>query len=197
MSNPVTSTRTAKIGIWDDVSSFPFNGLIDEVRLSSTARSSDWILTSYNNQSSPSSFYNVGAEEIPEVEIISISLLTDGLVELGMAELEATADSSGDIQTVRVDTGPADLDIKSTVFSDGTGHTWALGTTNGDNQVIWEFSPDGSEWTIFEAADTPYLLASNVAQGATQDVYFRITMPTSSSSDEQFSATITILATAP
>lgn len=131
------------------------------------------------------------------VPVVSISLLTDGSVELGMAELGETADSLGDVQTVKVDTGPADLNIKSTVFSDGIGNTWALGTTNGDNQVIWKFSPDGSSWNIFEAADMPYLLASNVAENTTQDLYFRITMPTSSSSEEEFSATVTILATEP
>ncbi len=40
-----------------------FNGIIDEVRISNTARSADWIQTSYNNQSSPSTFYGVGSEE--------------------------------------------------------------------------------------------------------------------------------------
>jgi len=42
--------------------------LIDEVRVSNTARSYDWIRTSYNNQSNPGAidfpgFYTVGAEE--------------------------------------------------------------------------------------------------------------------------------------
>jgi len=40
-----------------------FHGTIDEVRISSTARSAGWILTSYNNQSSPATFYSLGAEE--------------------------------------------------------------------------------------------------------------------------------------
>jgi hypothetical protein len=37
------------------------NGYIDEVRISNSVRSLDWIKTSYNNQSDPSSFYSVGA----------------------------------------------------------------------------------------------------------------------------------------
>ncbi len=37
-----------------------YNGLMDEVRISNTARSADWIVTEYNNQSSPSTFYTVG-----------------------------------------------------------------------------------------------------------------------------------------
>jgi hypothetical protein len=40
-----------------------FHGMIDEVRLSSIARSSAWISTEYNNQNNPSGFYSVGAEE--------------------------------------------------------------------------------------------------------------------------------------
>ncbi len=41
----------------------PFDGDIDEVRISDAARSADWILTEYNNQSDPPSFYTVGPEE--------------------------------------------------------------------------------------------------------------------------------------
>ncbi len=39
-----------------------FNGLIDEFRFSTTARTANWITTEYNNQSSPGSFYAVGNE---------------------------------------------------------------------------------------------------------------------------------------
>lgn len=40
-----------------------FNGNADEVRISDTVRSSDWIKTEYNNQSSPSTFYSLGGLE--------------------------------------------------------------------------------------------------------------------------------------
>lgn len=40
-----------------------FDGIVDEVRVSSSARSSDWIQTEYNNQNSTSTFYTIGAEE--------------------------------------------------------------------------------------------------------------------------------------
>ncbi len=39
-----------------------WNGLIDEVQLSSTARSADWIATEYANDSSPGAFYSVSTE---------------------------------------------------------------------------------------------------------------------------------------
>lgn len=40
-----------------------FNGLMDEVNVLNTALTSHWIKTEYNNQSSPSTFYSIGAEQ--------------------------------------------------------------------------------------------------------------------------------------
>ena len=40
-----------------------YDGTIDEVRISTVGRSGGWVLTEYNNQSSPSTFYTIGAEE--------------------------------------------------------------------------------------------------------------------------------------
>jgi len=43
--------------------SMGFNGIADEVRLSSTARSPAWIAAEFANQSSPATFYEVGPEQ--------------------------------------------------------------------------------------------------------------------------------------
>ncbi len=53
--------RKLEVGAVDvgGVPSTFFNGVIDEVRLSNIARSADWIVTEYNNQNSPSTFYTV------------------------------------------------------------------------------------------------------------------------------------------
>lgn len=40
-----------------------WDGSLDEIRISNTARSAGWIKTAYNNQNSPSSFYTVHEEE--------------------------------------------------------------------------------------------------------------------------------------
>jgi len=131
---------------------------------------------------------------------VSISLTTDGAIDfgiLGLSETENTTPSGlNDIQTISVDTGPVNLDIRSTVFSDN-GNSWSLGTTNGADQVKWEFSPEATTWNTFFAPNTLYDLANNVAQANTQDVYFRLTMPTSTSSNNEHSSQITIVATAP
>lgn len=41
----------------------PFDGLIDDMQISSVARSADWVRTAYTNQHAPAEFYAVGAEE--------------------------------------------------------------------------------------------------------------------------------------
>jgi Concanavalin A-like lectin/glucanases superfamily/Domain of unknown function (DUF2341) len=43
---------------------FDFGGYIDEVRVSSSVRSADWVTAEYNNQSSPSTFYSMGTENV-------------------------------------------------------------------------------------------------------------------------------------
>ncbi|MHA2165849.1 MAG: DUF2341 domain-containing protein, partial [Candidatus Hodarchaeales archaeon] len=41
-----------------------YDGKIDETRISNISRSSDWIITGYNNQDDPNGFYSVGSNEI-------------------------------------------------------------------------------------------------------------------------------------
>jgi hypothetical protein len=49
----------------------PFNGPIDEVRVSNTARSADWLSTEYNNQNSPASFETIGSNQTnPNIAIV-------------------------------------------------------------------------------------------------------------------------------
>jgi hypothetical protein len=54
----VSNTKNVALG------SNSFIGNLDEVRISSTARSGDWIKTKYNNQKTPSSFISVDPEEL-------------------------------------------------------------------------------------------------------------------------------------
>jgi len=130
----------------------------------------------------------------------SISMTTNGAVAFETLALEATEDTTSgginDVETVSVDTGPADLDVRSTTFAEGS-NIWTLDTSNGSNQVHWEFSKDGSAWTTFALADTPCVLDTNVAEGQTRDLYLRLTMPTLTDSYDQYSSTVTIVASVP
>lgn len=132
---------------------------------------------------------------------VSISITSDGSVAFGTQALDSTHDTTSsdlnDIETVSVDTGPADLDIKSTDFSDTGSNTWTLSTGNGTNQVHFEYSKDGTNWSSFSTADTNYIFDTNVAQSDTRNIYLRLTTPTTTGSYDQHSATVTIIASTP
>lgn len=55
--------------------------IIDEVRVSSVARSANWLLTEYNNQSSPGTFVVEGTPETPGGGILKINNETAGAVD--------------------------------------------------------------------------------------------------------------------
>lgn len=92
-----------------------WNGKIDEVRISHSVRSNDWIKYEYKNQKDPSSFYSIGAEEMSpsspwfdanwqlrkEITINSSRVSSDltefpMLVSITDAELGASAQPNGD-----------------------------------------------------------------------------------------------------
>jgi hypothetical protein len=56
-----TAGAIPQIGTSYDYTSLLMEGLIEEVNLLNTPLSPSWILTEYNNQSSPSTFYTIGA----------------------------------------------------------------------------------------------------------------------------------------
>lgn len=58
---PVNTATTLHIGS-DASQVFTSTSSMDELHLSLTARTTDWILTEYRNQNSPSTFYSVSAE---------------------------------------------------------------------------------------------------------------------------------------
>lgn len=59
-----STSSIVTIGSWyNNTSSFDFTGTIDEVRISNTNRSADWIKTSYNNQNNPSAFFALDSEQ--------------------------------------------------------------------------------------------------------------------------------------
>jgi hypothetical protein len=56
--------QTSTLTIGQDLNTIGrfWNGVIDEVRISSIVRSADWIKTEYNNQSAPSTFLHISVE---------------------------------------------------------------------------------------------------------------------------------------
>lgn len=59
-TNLISTAASTYVG--HDTISSPFNGAIDEARVSSVARSNDWLTTEYNNQNAPGTFETLGTE---------------------------------------------------------------------------------------------------------------------------------------
>jgi hypothetical protein len=58
-----TSNGTMKFGCEPfTTNAANFDGIIDEIHISNSIRSADWIATEYNNQNSPNTFYSISAE---------------------------------------------------------------------------------------------------------------------------------------
>jgi hypothetical protein len=70
------SSPTIKIGNHANGSDDPFDGFIDEVRISSVARSDNWLDTEYNNQSDPDNFFILGPETpATAIDLVSFSAI--------------------------------------------------------------------------------------------------------------------------
>ena len=66
-----TSRDNISIGVGDcSNDAYWFNGSMDEMRITDTALTAGWILTEYNNQSSPGTSYSLGSETLP-VELLN------------------------------------------------------------------------------------------------------------------------------
>jgi Concanavalin A-like lectin/glucanases superfamily/Domain of unknown function (DUF2341) len=62
ISNNFRTDREVQVGQMEG-GGLRLGGTLDEIQLSSTLRSPEWIKTSFNNQSQPQSFYIIGAEQ--------------------------------------------------------------------------------------------------------------------------------------
>jgi len=97
-----SSAQAMSIGWRADVGQY-FDGLLDEIRVSNIARSSDWIATEYNNQSSPATFYSmgsVGQSQSPSA-VTNLTAITSGTqISLSWA---ASTETGGTISEYQVE----------------------------------------------------------------------------------------------
>lgn len=132
---------------------------------------------------------------------VSISLTTNGQINFGIMGLSSSNDTTtsgiNDVEIVRIDTGPARLDIRSSLFDNGQGHQLQFGATPGSETVQWQFSSNSTTWNTFNLANTLYTLSPNLATGNTQPVYFKLFTPTATTSLTSHSSTVTIVASDP
>ncbi|UCE74580.1 MAG: DUF2341 domain-containing protein [Methanomassiliicoccales archaeon] len=88
--------------------SYPWDGSLDEIRVSKVARSEGWINASFANQNSPDTFYTLGHEEI-----ISDSWLYRKTITIDSSQVES------DLSNFPVLISTTDLDVKSKARVDG------------------------------------------------------------------------------
>jgi len=90
-------TVDAELGVLPTVTNLPYDGWIDEVRISSVARSAAWITAEYNNQNSPGAFITMGSESCPSTTPTPTPTPTPSPVPNAPGNLTATAVSSSQI----------------------------------------------------------------------------------------------------
>jgi RHS repeat-associated protein len=100
-SGSLSSGNTITFGFRPDYFQ-PYTGNLDEIRVSTTARSSDWIATEYNNQSSPSTFYSIASADINGLNGSSSPYIvtlwpTNGPITTPVTVLGANFGSSGTV----------------------------------------------------------------------------------------------------
>ncbi|MBP9702465.1 peptidoglycan DD-metalloendopeptidase family protein [Candidatus Woesebacteria bacterium] len=125
-----------------------FNGRIDELRISSTARTSGWITTEYNNQNNPNSFYSSFGTEEPRLDNAdsidttptgisdNLSLLSDG-TNLHLAYVDDETTDQISYRKYSSGSWSASTLVADAASNDDTYPTISLDTTNGDLYVLW------------------------------------------------------------
>jgi len=87
-----------------------WSGLLDELRVSSVARSGGWVNTSFNSMSVPDLFFSVGSEEsVPVAPIVSSPSPLNGTGGVGVSLSELSFmlfDYHGDVMNYSVETSP-------------------------------------------------------------------------------------------
>jgi hypothetical protein len=128
----------------------PFDGIIDEVRLSNLARSAGWISTSYSNQNDPAGFYTSGSLEYFSGPMVLNPSPGDGDVNVSIAttELSFTLDDPDeDYMDYMITTNPPIGSDYVTNTVNGI-HTLPVSGLDYDTTYQWVISvTDGNDVT--------------------------------------------------
>jgi len=128
-----TAFSTNNNPLYISTSAYGLNGYVDEVRISNTSRSANWISTEYNNQNTPGSFYSEDAESpvLASIEANPLNVVAGGSATLITSSVSVStpfADSleSATIQiTGNYDSTEDELDFTDTGLISGS---WASGS---------------------------------------------------------------------
>ncbi len=114
-----------------------FNGKIDEARISSSARSADWIKTEYNNQNSTTTFYTVGTQTM---QVSSITIGNDFTLS-GPATVNAATNNPNLNVTGSVNIGTGSTFIASQSATTTVSGNFSVRGTFTHNNGTLQFTP--------------------------------------------------------
>ncbi|MFW9950626.1 MAG: DUF2341 domain-containing protein, partial [Candidatus Thorarchaeota archaeon] len=149
----------------------PSDVIIEEFRITSNVRSSDWFQTEYNNQKDPNSFYSIGSEELDITPPTYSNLMeSSDPLELGDTEIITinVSDPSG-IKQVKIEFESSNHTMNNTVGNTWQYASWTPSNVDnftytiwmGDNYDNWNFT-SGS----IEVIDTTPPTYSNLIESA-------------------------------
>ena len=144
-TNITESADALRIGSEDGVA--PFNGVLDEIRVSGSVRSEQWIQTEYNNQSATSTFYQVGSATPASAG----TLTANGNFTLGGAG-NVTVDANTDDPTIDIGgdftVGASDVFLQSNTASTTIAGSFTNSGTFTHNGAITWFDANATGKTI-------------------------------------------------
>ena len=122
------------------------DGVVDEVRVETVARSAGWIATEYNNATAPGSFSTLSSEQsYPTALTVTLTGTNEDTPSTG-----TTADS------ILTASGANDIDA---------GAIKGLAITSKTGNGTWQYSTDGASWSNFGAVSASNaLLISSTTQ---------------------------------
>ena len=146
----LSSDRNAVIGGRDTTNTGEFfNGQIDEVRISNTFRSSDYIATSYNNQNSPSTFLSLSdEEEVPDMnepEILDININEGDIIYTSSTTISFTVTDD-----ILVDTVTLNFDNQDIILTGNGDDTYSYEAT-GLEDGVYSFTISANDTSGNEA----------------------------------------------
>jgi len=205
-TNPQTtaiSSRTVNLALGnraEDVgTSYDLHGLLDEARVSNTARSAAWIRASY--ESGRDDLIDFGTEETRPVDISNtppskdFSTVVDGTTywSNGSAPTFPLDDSECFFTLTNNSSGAVDITIKATDFIGGDN--WTLDSSPGVNIVTLKAGKSGDEvgnMLTLTTSEQPFISGL----GASQSKKWEIMLETGTFTDEvEKTSTITLTAT--
>jgi len=153
VSGTILNVAITNLYIGRRIDGYPFNGIIDEVRVSNTTRNSALISTEHSNQQAPSIFYSVGSEEALQFPPkVSDPSPADGTTEVStsLSKLDfSLTDPNNDMMNYVVTTSPnigfssgtnvpnGRYDVSVSGIQPNTAYTWRVSAKDPAGSGQW------------------------------------------------------------